>query len=64
MCVIVIDSCCSTVYVLNLMQIQILLLLFTKDKGSESLNLLCKKEQMSEDRCERFALGHKKGEGQ
>ena len=30
--------------------------------GSESLNLLFKKEQMSEDRCERFALGHKKGE--
>ena len=29
---------------------------------SESLNLLFKKEQRREDRRERFAFGHKKGE--
>ena len=34
---------------------------FVKSDGSELLNLLLKKERMSEERRERFALGHKKG---
>ena len=34
---------------------------FVKSSGSESLKLLFKKERMSEEQWERFALGHKKG---